>query len=139
MTRATSFYILMLVIFGSGLWAIVTVGSIFLQAPPDISGRWELRPWHSASDAPVAHHMHVEQSGIYVKVTIDGQSRSLRLEQPADNDRRKLKRLVGPETELILEPTKRDSYVLQSKGLIDGTWQANSLKRQPGALHARQH
>ena len=78
-SKATFVYIVMLSVFGAGLWAILSFGSILLRAPEDLAGRWELtdtkpRTGDAAPAAP-ATKLEVEQSGLFFNVSLDGGQR----------------------------------------------------------------
>jgi hypothetical protein len=139
-SKATGVYIIMLVVFGAGLWAILSFGSIKLQAPTDLAGKWELRsPDRSdaISEKP-AHVMSIEQSGKYVLVTIDNSkpfSMTLKADDQLGADRAQLK-LVGSgktaeDSVIILDATAdANEYKAKLIGLmVEGEWLARCTAR----------
>ena len=71
MKRASVSYVIMLVIFILGQWAVVEFGTR-LRAAPDIAGQWSLSPdlESPASNAP-SHKMTVSQSGKFLDLYFD--------------------------------------------------------------------
>ena len=63
-SRATLVYVIMLVACAGGLWLILGLGSE-LQAPPDLSGAWEIAPINAGAppNPDLGRAMTVEQSG----------------------------------------------------------------------------
>jgi hypothetical protein len=140
-SKATGVYIIMLVIFGTGLWAILSFGSIVLRAPTDVSGKWELRSLTNDdnSTAPALHVMTVEQSGRYARVAIDqDKPRSLKLSQEnldtssAGADRTRLT-FVGsddPNVTVIFDgKSGLDEYRVECRGPLQGEWRATCVAR----------
>jgi|SRR6476469_5590850 hypothetical protein len=66
-TNATAVYVIMMLIFATGMWAVLVFGST-LRPPPDLAGEWELLP---ESD-PRAETLKatLEQSGRFVRFRI---------------------------------------------------------------------
>ena len=134
MTRPTVIYVSMLVLFGAGLWAIISAGSILLRAPTDLSGQWELRPIGSAADAS-PRTMLVEQSGRYFRIRIDDRAHSLRL--VSDKPERKTLSLQGDGIQVVFQRqvAEGEQYTLQATGsALQGTWNAiRSNRPKPNA------
>jgi hypothetical protein len=117
MTRASSVYVIMLLVFGGGLWLILLVGSTFLTAPPDLSGRWFL------SDSPIADtqefdpedkSMAIEQSGKFLRLTFpETPPIDLKMQKPEPVRDGAIERtrlpLVGKTSNasIILDPTRK--------------------------------
>lgn len=139
-SRATSVYIIMLVVFAAGLWTILSFGSILLRAPTDLSGKWELRDPSGQAGAGPAHTMTIEQSGLYVRMTIDRTAYSLKLAGAppnrfhADPAQARLE-LVGNSTgaedvKLTLDGQRdSDEYELSFSGPLNGMWRAVRVAR----------
>jgi hypothetical protein len=134
MSRATFVYIIMIAVFGAGLWAIISFGSILLRAPTDLSGKWELRAPTTAADDPADHTMAVQQSGRYFNVLLDGRPHSMKLrsEEPAKRSNNVSIVVAGESMELALQGTiDGDSYTLKSDGAgaPSGVWNAKRVER----------
>ena len=134
-SKATSVYIIMLVVFGAGLWAILSVGSILLQAPTDLAGQWELHdpntnPTTDGGDTVAAHKMTIDQSGRYFQITIDQQRFSLKqaahevLDNPTGPDAVLITVGSGPNELTFFGLPDGDEYQLESRGPAVGTWRA---------------
>lgn len=67
----------MLAVFGAGLWAILSFGAVWLQAPTDLAGKWELSEFSSVPGPTRA--MNIEQSGRYFRIALDGKAVPLKL------------------------------------------------------------
>jgi hypothetical protein len=143
MKRATSVYVIMLIAFGIGLWAIITTGSVFLHAPHDLSGTWVLR--QEPASAPEAfRELNIDQSGRFFRISFNGQAHSLSLESSQRTDTGEL-RIVLRGNSLGAEfRTTPGSYRydLQTSGALSGRWLAvrkSTAHRQPRAPDATQH
>lgn len=68
-TSATAVYVIMMLVFATGMWAVLVFGST-LRAAPDLAGEWELLP----EGDPRAETLHttLEQSGRFVRMRIHG-------------------------------------------------------------------
>ncbi|HEY7090134.1 MAG TPA: hypothetical protein VH518_18700 [Tepidisphaeraceae bacterium] len=140
MTRPTVVYVSMLVLFGAGLWAIISAGSILLRAPTDLSGQWELRP---ADAAPAAEPvpMLVEQSGIHFRIKVGDKAQSLTLTSdridPANKQPTVALEGDGAQVVFQRQVAEDEQFKLQaSGGVIQGTWTAVRTNR-PKAHAAR--
>ena len=85
MNKPTSVYIIFALALVVGLWLILSLGSAFLTAPPDFSGRWQLLPIREVSGNTVGGQppdsstdaaaeptgMNLDQSGRFLRVTFD--------------------------------------------------------------------
>ena len=130
-SRATFTYVVMLAVFIAGLWAILSFGSILLRAPEDLAGRWELSDvWGKKPPAK----MHVEQSGRFVKLTVNGSPLNLKLadEATVQNPRMDMKRirLASNSAAAIFEGASGgDEFQLELTGPISGRWIARRVER----------
>jgi hypothetical protein len=68
-TNATAVYVTMMLVFATGMWAILVFGST-LRAPPDLAGEWELLP--EGNPAAEATRAIIEQSGRFVRLRLHG-------------------------------------------------------------------
>lgn len=131
MSRATSVYILMLAIFGSGLWAVITLGTVLLRAPHDLSGRWELRPRGAPANAKPSHVLHIDQSGRFLQVTIDGRTYPMKLiaDEPGAMPGQRRILITGNGTEILFHRSLGPQrYTVRTHGLIpDGPWNAERM------------
>src|SRR5262245_52937236 len=125
----------MLIVFGAGLWAILSFGSILLQAPTDLAGQWELHDANANSttdggETVAAHKMTIDQSGRYFQITIDQQRFSLkqaaheRLDNPTGPDAVRITVGGGPNELTFTGLPDGDEYQLHSRGAAAGTWRA---------------
>ena len=137
-SKATSVYIIMLVVFGAGLWAILSFGSILLQAPTDLAGQWELHDANATTDSGesvAAHKMTIDQSGRYFQITIDQQRFSLKqaahelLDNPTGPDAVRITMSSGPNELTFTGLPGGDEYQLESRGAAAGTWRAVRVVR----------
>ena len=128
-SRATFVYVLMLGLFGVGLWIIISYGTIKLRAPEDLAGRWDLFEVGAAQgDEPILS-MTVEQSGQLFNIhagdraldlTLIEESRSMERAQ-----RRVRLRLVGQGTAATFDGRRGgDEFEVQFEGPLRGTWLA---------------
>lgn len=130
MSRATSIYLGMLAVFAAGLWAILSAGSVFLHAPADLAGDWSLEPVETALGKDSAHSMHIEQSGRFFRVSVDGKMHSLRLESERRLDPgpgQEIK-LVGQDVEVRMTGSAADGMQLEAPQLLPGVWNAVRTK-----------
>jgi hypothetical protein len=132
-SRATLVYVIMLVACAGGLWVILRVGNR-LQAPPDLSGTWEISPIPgaaAAAPAELGRTMTVEQSGRYLQVRFaGGLAADLRLaEAPVVSGA-----TAGPPIQLVgrdwrMTAVPRDGGALAVR--LDGQRSAEFLARRP--------
>jgi hypothetical protein len=127
MKRATSVYVIMLVAFGIGLWAIITTGSIFLRAPHDLSGTWELTPSVAGAEW---HEMTIDQSGRFFRAVVDGQTHSLNLQSQQQPDPGLYEIHLNGQTLKLLFRSMRGStdYEVTGAGALQGQWRAVRAK-----------
>jgi hypothetical protein len=138
-----------------GLWTIVSLGSIFLHAPPDLAGKWELRPTNAASNTQPAHVLTIQQSGLFLEANLDGKNYSLRMlshdlvhsQTPIDEFYIDLS--AANQQIAFVGSANSDDYVVHTHGNLDGDWDAIRVVRtyprrladqpatQPAAEHAR--
>jgi hypothetical protein len=79
MTNATAVYVIMMLVFATGMWAVLVFGST-LRAPPDLAGEWELLP-EGDPHAPTLRAT-IEQSGRFVRFRVhDGPMLDLRMSE----------------------------------------------------------
>src|SRR5689334_15539521 len=77
MTNATAVYVIMMLVFATGMWAVLVFGST-LRASPDLAGEWELLPEGDPRAATL--RATLEQSGRFVRFRIhDGPTLDLRM------------------------------------------------------------
>jgi hypothetical protein len=147
MQRATSVYVIMLIAFGIGLWGIITTGSVFLRAPHDLSGKWELRERQASPDDDPVHEMLVDQSGRFFRVSIDQQAHSLTLaaETHQKQEPRVQIRLDSSTLKLKFERSADpNQYLVRASGPIQGHWLGTRIRPTarrgappPATQHAR--
>jgi hypothetical protein len=133
-SKATSVYIIMLAIFGAGLWAILSFGSIMLHAPTDLAGKWELRP-QEAPESSAAHTLAIDQSGKYFQIVLDNQHFPARQTQqegitsPTSPDQVRVA-LAGGGNELVFSgAADADVFWLETRGTAPGSWRAVRVAR----------
>src|SRR6476469_3504984 len=68
-TSATAVYVIMMLVFATGMWAVLVFGST-LRAPPDLAGEWELLPEGDPRAATL--RATLDQSGRFVRLRIHG-------------------------------------------------------------------
>jgi hypothetical protein len=73
-SKATSVYVIMVVVLCGGLWLILAMGST-LVPPTDLGGKWEL------TSASATRDLSVEQSGKFVDLVMGNWSASLKIEE----------------------------------------------------------
>lgn len=120
----------MLVVFGAGLWAILSFGSVLLRAPTDLAGKWELSDTSGSAGTP--RPMNVEQSGRYFRITLDGKTIPLKLASEdakinPTSPNRVMISLAGEDVKLEFEgiPDAEEYRVTSSGGAIPaGSWRA---------------
>jgi len=136
MRRATSVYILMMLAFAVGLWAILSFGSLLLRAPTDLAGVWHVySPGHEQEDADPLHVVRIDQSGRYFQVNFDGHSMSLKqageqIDAARTGPDHVTIRLINGQTELMFVGTAgAEVYTLSARGRWNGTWRAVRVER----------
>lgn len=135
MSRGTFVYVVMLAVFGTGLWAILSFGSILLRAPEDLSGEWQLFAPDAAPDADPVKSLAVDQSGRFFKVRVNGdvQDMSLIEERHETRGARELARIIlnGTTARLTFEGERyANTKALTATGAISGTWTAKRASRR---------
>jgi hypothetical protein len=133
-SRATVIYLLMLTLFGAGLWAILSAGSILLRAPEDLGGQWEIYATDSTADDEPLMEMSIEQSGKFIKLTLQDRPLDLKLmrqtrskEHHSGSIRLELE---GSNSSASFEgPSGGDEFRLSLDGPIRGTWLARRTQR----------
>jgi hypothetical protein len=78
-SKATSVYVIMMVVLVGGLWLIMEMGST-LVPPTDLAGKWEL-----ASPAG-AQELWVEQSGKFVNLVMGNWTADLKIERDGNQN-----------------------------------------------------
>ena len=68
-TNATAMYAIVMLVFATGMWAILAYGST-LQAPIDLAGQWELSPVHDTAIGSAPLRATIEQSGRFLRFRI---------------------------------------------------------------------
>lgn len=137
MSKVTGVYITMLGAFAIGLWAILTTGSVLLQAPADLSGEWVLYPLEP-SGGNVESPMHVEQSGRFFRVAIGTTAASMKLDSQTAPERPGASevRVSGSGMRLLFTGDPRSGEMrLETKGVLDGQWLA--VRTIPGRRPTR--
>jgi hypothetical protein len=87
LNRANSVYLCVFAGFVIGIWVILDLGSAYLTAPRDLSGRWRLVNGPAAVETPAA--FSIAQSGRYLRFAFDrGPSLDLVLAESTDNNNR---------------------------------------------------
>jgi hypothetical protein len=144
-SRATFVYIIMLVVFGAGLWAIISFGSILLRAPEDLAGEWQLFAPGSTRDGvgddkPVKK-MSIEQSGKFFKLHLNGTA----LDMTLAAERRYPERAID-KTELHLGDARGTTHArfdgehdghafdVRFSGDVSGTWLARRVANRYGPV-----
>jgi len=130
MSKANSVYFVMICAFALGLWTILSFGSIFLHAPPDLAGKWELRSADATSNSPPAHTIIIQQSGLFLQIDLDGKDHSLKMirqqvvQKPTRFDESLLE-LTGSDLQMTFQGRcDADAYHLQTRGSLAGDWDA---------------
>src|SRR3954468_6431178 len=75
-TNATAMYMIMLLVFACGMWAVLVLGSTLL-AQPDVAGEWELAPEGRGTQEPI--RATIKQSGRYVRMMLGAKKFDLRI------------------------------------------------------------
>ncbi len=123
MNRAVAVYVAMIVFLVGGLWAILAVGSA-LEAPTDLSGKWQLSPVGPDAWGP---GMDVEQSGRFFQIFIEGGPR-LDVEQAGDVARRIV--LQNSKYKVSFDGGAPDEKQLRIDGPEGGQWTAKRVSRR---------
>jgi hypothetical protein len=135
MSKANSVYILMLAAFVIGLWTIVSLGSIYLHAPADLAGRWELRPPDSSQETRPAHILSIQQSGRFLQIDLDGKVYPMKMirqeivQSTVGMDELHIE-LASSTLKMIFQGrANTDAYQLHTHGLLEGNWNALRVVR----------
>jgi hypothetical protein len=144
MKRATSVYVIMLIVFGIGLWAIITTGSVFLRAPYDLAGIWELRPQQASDNSGKVRELNIDQSGRFFRASIDGQAHSLTLDSEQHDPRGQVQiKLAGTSLAVQFQSIPGShEYLMSATGAIEGQWlavRARTTAQRPTPPAATQH
>lgn len=128
MSRATTTYIIMMLGFGIGLWAILSFGNILLRAPTDLSGRWKLHSTENRESEPV-DEMVIDQSGRFFAVTLQGKKASLRLIKDEVTRSTTVDavhmELSGDGLQLAIDgPAEGEELHVRASGSVQGQWRA---------------
>src|SRR3954470_22489961 len=76
-TNATAVYVIMMLVFATGMWAVLVFGST-MRARPDLAGEWELLP--EGDPRAATQRATLEQSGRFVRLRFrDGPTLQLRM------------------------------------------------------------
>jgi hypothetical protein len=90
LNRANSVYLCVFAGFLIGIWVILDLGSAFLTAPRDLSGRWQLVNTPATIETPAAFSpasFSIAQSGRYLRFAFDhGPSLDLVLAESTGNN-----------------------------------------------------
>ncbi|HVT90438.1 MAG TPA: hypothetical protein VHD56_16410 [Tepidisphaeraceae bacterium] len=122
MKRATNVYIIMLAVFALGIWVTLSVGSIFLHAPTDLSGRWQLK---SATDPSITHDILIQQSGIYLRIYIDGDRNGYSLKLARDDKNTGIELQSDDDPKItITENSRPGVYNFHMIDPLPGDWMA---------------
>lgn len=122
-------YVVMLLAFGAGLWAILRVGNR-LRPARNIGGEWQVK-W-DATPAPLPERMTLAQSGRFVTATFHApeQSRSFRLHGELGDGSRTLA-LQGTRPPVSLNAVLDDAgdrLTGTSAGEATAPWHATRVK-----------
>ncbi len=133
-SRATFVYLLMLGLFGVGLWIIVSYGTIKLRAPEDLAGQWELFELGAALDDEPLLSMTVEQSGKFFKLHAGDRPMDLKLSEETrfleGAQRRVRLRLVGGGAAATFVGRRGgDEFEVRFEGPLRGSWLARRTHR----------
>jgi hypothetical protein len=157
MSSAGRLYIAMIATFAAGLWGIITLGSISLRAPLDLSGDWNLTPQDGPNDVNAPRKISMQQSGRYSHVVFEGDKKTSyelkrtveqRQSQAAGRDQIVVT-LAGDGMEMTFtgmaplpgeQPLDEYQLNLASKDGPSGSWIATRADstRKPGAKPATQ-
>jgi hypothetical protein len=75
LNRATVVYIIIFLCFCVGIWVVLSMGTTYLVAPPDLTGKWRSQE----TDLP-ANSFTIAQSGEFIQLNLDhGPQLDLRL------------------------------------------------------------
>jgi hypothetical protein len=97
-SKATSVYVIMVVILIGGLWLILAIGST-LMPPTDLAGKWELKGASGTQD------LSVEQSGKFVNLVMGSWASSLKVKHDGNQNP------IGNQS-----PAQQNSIVLTGNG-----------------------
>jgi hypothetical protein len=73
LNRAATVYLIAFLLFCVGIWAVLSLGSAYATAPPDLSGSW-----HSQDKGP-DRTFAIKQSGRFIQLQFAGQDDRLDL------------------------------------------------------------
>jgi hypothetical protein len=153
MSKANSVYIMMLVAFAIGLWTIVSLGSIYLHAPPDLAGKWELRPAKTSETTTPAHILSIQQSGRFLQIDLDGKNHPFKMishqivQAPTGLDELHIELAAANFNMTFHGRANSDAFSLQTHGILEGNWNAlrvvrtypRKLADQPATKPAADH
>ena len=129
MTKASSVYVIMLLVFGAGLWAILSIGSL-REAPEDLSGTWALWPANSApeeGDMP-EQTLAIEQSGRFFNIAFQDHRLDMKLVEhtsagPIEGERQV--KIANDQWTLIGRGMPGgNEMILELSGPVRQTWRA---------------
>ena len=130
MSRASVVYLLMIVVFVAGLWAVMAIGGR-LAAPEDLRGRWVAV--EGADAASRWSGMSVQQSGEFFQLAFDGGPSDVAVTMHGRADDGRLSLARGPWHVTIDPPTGRPAVrTFHVEGPTSGTFTG----RRPGATTA---
>ena len=130
-SKATSVYVIMVVVLIGGLWLILEMGST-LMPPTDLAGKWELKGPSGSQD------LSVEQSGKFVDLVMGNWASSLKIrhdgnQNPIGNSspaQQSSIELVGTgESVTFANLGIDDNCTIRFKGTVTGDYQAHRVLR----------
>jgi K+:H+ antiporter len=110
MNRATVVYFSMIGICAAGLWIVLEIGAD-RRAPVDLNGEWVLE-LHEATDVEPASRLAIEQSGLFLRLSFDGEvPEDYRLVQGPGDD--SSVELHGPSGVMLVRKGSGDSLEVE--------------------------
>jgi hypothetical protein len=103
-SKATSVYVIMVVVLFGGLWLILSMGST-LVPPTDLGGKWEL------SGPSGTQNLSVEQSGKFIDMSMGTWTASMKIDKDASQN------IAGKNA--ILMKGNGQSVVFEGLGIND--------------------
>jgi hypothetical protein len=122
-SKATSVYVIMVVVLFGGLWLILAMGSTLIP-PTDLGGKWEL------SGASGSKNLSVEQSGKFVDLAMGNWTASLKIDEDANQSSKGKNAIVmtGKGQRVAFEGLGIDDLCsIKFDGPMSGVYQAHRI------------
>jgi hypothetical protein len=134
-SKATSVYVVMVVVLVGGLWLILSMGATLLP-PTDLAGKWEL----AGPDG--TQELSVEQSGKFVDLAMNGWTANLKIKHDGIQNPMLEPRVAvagvakggivmngSGETVTFDDLTPNDACTIRFEGKVAGIFQAHRVFR----------